>query len=159
MPHPAFPSGAVFGFHRGSVSPFAKVVFHLTVTPCDLARKIRPAQRPNRRQCNCRRSRRCRSCRSQSSCCNKPNARATRPPEGRKQRRPCYQRHTQKRGQVFCFCWAVDLAAPFKSSFSRSISSPRLWAILSSFTVASSASTAFPFAVVKHPSGFWFITR
>ena len=61
-------------------------------------------------------------------------------------------------GNYFCFA-VTFLIAPFRSSFSLSISSPKFWAILSSFSIASCDFTGFPLEVVKAPSGFWFRIR
>ena len=79
-------------------------------------------------------------------------------PQPRPHRQWSIVRYTPNRGYFgACLCPRL-LTAPFRSSFSRSIKSPRLCAILSSLAVASLALTDFPLLVVKAPSGFWLIT-
>ena len=54
----------------------------------------------------------------------------------------------------------LSLSRIFRSRVSsRSISSPRLCAMRSSLSMASLGGTVFPLGAVKHPCGFWYITR
>lgn len=58
---------------------------------------------------------------------------------------------------IFYFLF-LSLSRTFRSRVSSlSISSPRLWAMRSSFSSASLGGTVFPLATVKQPCGFWYM--
>ena len=116
-----------------------------------IRRQSRAATHQNNRHCNCCRRHPSRHERKCSSYCNEGNEGPTKPPEDT-------LTVTHLIGNHFCFA-VTFLIAPFRSSFSLSISSPKFWAILSSFSIASCDFTGFPLEVVKAPSGFWFRIR
>lgn len=143
---------AVFGLvDQGSTSPFAKVVFHLPVTPFDpaLAKSGRDAPRVV-------------GVIVVVAAAGVDGLeivivvviRGPEPPPHRQQQ---IYRSTPKR-PAYRGPFARTFTAPFNSSFSLSIRSPRLWAILSSFSTAFRESTVAPLEFVNAPSGFWFIT-